>query len=233
MRLRSGVTKSVAGIAAAALMGGTLAGCNAQHPWGRCAVLGGATGAVIGGGGAAGVAYATGPEDDSRSNEAGAAAMIGVIVGTAVGAVIGHYMCDPHLAAAAPSAPAPPPPPPPPPPAPAKKEKMVLRGVHFDFDKSKIRSGDAAVLDEAATTLKANPGVTVDVNGYTDAIGSEKYNQKLSERRAASVVSYLVKAGVPESQLTPRGFGKTNFVATNDTAEGRAQNRRVELVPTK
>ena len=116
---------------------------------------------------------------------------------------------------------------------PPVKEKMVLRGVHFDFDKSKIRSGDAAVLDEAATTLKGNPGVTVDVNGYTDAIGSEKYNQKLSERRAASVVSYLVKAGVPESQLTPRGFGKTNFVATNDTAEGRAQNRRVELVPTK
>jgi OmpA-OmpF porin, OOP family len=87
-------------------------------------------------------------------------------------------------------------------------------------------------LDEAAATLKANPGVTVNVNGYTDAIGSEKYNLRLSERRAAAVVSYLVKAGVPESQLQPHGYGKTDFVATNDTAEGRAQNRRVELVPT-
>jgi OOP family OmpA-OmpF porin len=110
---------------------------------------------------------------------------------------------------------------------------MVLRGVHFDFNKSNIRSGDAAVLDEAAATLKANPGVTVNVNGYCDAIGSVNYNQKLSERRAAAVVSYLVKAGVPESQLEAHGYGKTDFVATNDTAEGRAQNRRVELVPTK
>jgi OOP family OmpA-OmpF porin len=214
-------------------MGGALAGCNPQHPWGRCAVIGGATGAAIGGGGAAGVAYATGPENDSngRGNEAGAAAMIGVVVGTAVGAIIGHYMCDPHLTPPAPSPPAPVAKAPPPPPPPAK-EKMVLRGVHFDFNKSNIRSGDAAVLDEAAATLKANPGVSVNVNGYCDAIGSVKYNQKLSERRAAAVVSYLVKAGVPESQLTPHGYGKTDFVATNDTAEGRAQNRRVELVPT-
>jgi OOP family OmpA-OmpF porin len=125
-----------------------------------------------------------------------------------------------------PVAKAPPPPPPPPP-----KEKLVLRGVHFDFNKSKIRPGDAAVLDEAAAALKANPGVTVDVNGYCDAIGSMKYNQRLSERRAESVVKYLVKAGIPDSQLVPHGYGKTNFVATNDTAEGRAQNRRVELIP--
>jgi OmpA-OmpF porin, OOP family len=131
--------------------------------------------------------------------------------------------------------PAPPPvaaaPPPPPPPPPPPKEKLVLRGVHFDFNKSNIRRGDAAVLDEAAAALKANPGVTVNVNGYCDAIGSVKYNQRLSERRAASVVRYLVKAGIPENQLVPHGYGKTDFVATNDTAEGRAQNRRVELIP--
>ena len=60
----------------------------------------------------------------------------------------------------------------------------MLRGVHFDFNKSKIRPGDAAVLDEAATTLKANPNVTINVNGYCDAIGSEEYNLKLSDRRA-------------------------------------------------
>jgi OOP family OmpA-OmpF porin len=103
--------------------------------------------------------------------------------------------------------------------------------VQFDFNKSNIRSGDAAVLDEAASALKANPGVTVNVNGYCDAVGSVKYNQKLSERRAESVVKYLVKAGIPEDRLVPHGYGKTDFVATNDTAEGRAQNRRVELIP--
>ena len=109
----------------------------------------------------------------------------------------------------------------------------MLRGVHFDFNKSKIRPGDAAVLDEAAATLKANLNVTVNVNGYCDAIGSEGYNLKLSQRRANAVSNYLEKHGTPASQLVPRGFGKTNFVAPNDTDEGRAQNRRVELNPAQ
>ena len=107
----------------------------------------------------------------------------------------------------------------------------MLRGVHFDFNKSKIRPGDAAVLDEAVTTLKANRNVTINVNGYCDAIGGEEYNLKLSDRRADAVEDYLEKAGIPSSQLIPHGYGKTNFVATNATADGRAQNRRVELVP--
>jgi len=107
----------------------------------------------------------------------------------------------------------------------------VLRGVHFDFDKYNIRPGDAAVLDEAATTLRANPNVTVQVNGYTDAIGSVEYNLRLSQRRADAVRNYLEQQGVSHSGLITQGFGKTNFVATNDTPEGRAQNRRVELVP--
>ena len=109
----------------------------------------------------------------------------------------------------------------------------MLRGVHFDFNKYNIRPGDAAILDEVATTLKSTPNVTVNVNGYCDAIGSEEYNLKLSDRRADAVVDYLVKAGIPSSQLIPHGYGKTNFVATNDTPEGRAQNRRVELVPNE
>ena len=107
----------------------------------------------------------------------------------------------------------------------------MLRGVHFDFNKAKIRAGDAAVLDEAATTLKSHPNTAVNVNGYCDAIGGEEYNLKLSDRRADAVVDYLVKEGIPSSQLIPHGYGKTDFVAPNDTAEGRAQNRRVELVP--
>ena len=123
------------------------------------------------------------------------------------------------------------PPPPPPPPPPPVVQKMVLRGVHFAFNRAKIRSEDRPVLDEAAETLKANPNAKIDVNGYCDAIGGMRYNQKLSERRANAVASYLEDKGIPSSQLMPQGFGKTHFVAPNDTAEGRAQNRRVELVP--
>jgi outer membrane protein OmpA-like peptidoglycan-associated protein len=125
----------------------------------------------------------------------------------------------------------PPPPPPPPPPAPPPTAKIILRGVHFAFNKYNIRPADAGVLDEAAATLKENPNVKVDVNGYTDSIGGARYNLRLSERRARAVVDYLEKDGVSADRLTPHGYGKTGFVATNSTAEGRAQNRRVELVP--
>jgi OOP family OmpA-OmpF porin len=107
----------------------------------------------------------------------------------------------------------------------------VLRGVHFDFNKYNIRPGDAAVLDEAASTLKAHPDVNVDVNGYCDAIGSDAYNLTLSQKRADAVVNYLGQQGIAQSRLIPHGYGKTDFVASNDTEEGRAQNRRVELVP--
>ncbi len=103
--------------------------------------------------------------------------------------------------------------------------------MHFDFNKSNIRPGDAAVLDEAAATLQSNADVKVDVNGYCDAIGGEEYNLKLSDRRANAVASYLEGKGISADRLIPHGYGKTDFVAPNDTAEGRAQNRRVELVP--
>ncbi len=109
----------------------------------------------------------------------------------------------------------------------------MLRGVHFDFNKAKIRPGDAAILDDAVEILKAHPDVNIDVNGYCDAIGGVEYNLKLSQRRAAAVATYLEDHGIALlSRLIPQGFGKTDFVASNDTDEGRAQNRRVELVPT-
>ncbi len=109
----------------------------------------------------------------------------------------------------------------------------MLRGVHFDFNKYNIRPGDAAVLDEAAGTLQSNPDVSVNVNGYCDAIGGDEYNVKLSQRRADAVSNYLQEKGIAASRLMTHGYGKTDFVATNDTAEGRAQNRRVELVPNE
>lgn len=119
--------------------------------------------------------------------------------------------------------------PPPPPPAPPVKRKIVLRGVNFDFDKSNIRADARPILDEAIRVLRDEPQIRVSVEGYTDSIGSDAYNQRLSERRAQSVVNYLVQGGIARSRLDPIGFGENDPVASNDTEEGRAQNRRVEL----
>ena len=205
-----------------------LSGCAQQRELGWCTVYGATAGALIGTGAGFGVGEASEGKDGSRSRII-AGSVAGAGIGAVIGGVAGHYYCDPIVQP--PPPPLPPPPPPPPLLPPPVKEKLVLRGVHFDFNKSNIRPGDAAVLDEAASTLKVNPGVDIDVNGYCDAIGGEEYNARLSDRRANSVVDYLVKDGIAESRLHPHGYGKTNFVATNDTAEGRAQNRRVELAP--
>jgi outer membrane protein OmpA-like peptidoglycan-associated protein len=225
--------------AAAAVVLLMVSGCaNMQQPrrWDGCAIggaiLGGAAGAGIG----LGIANAVGRSGDNVFNEErGTAMWASGIGGAVIGTLLGHYLCDPLIQPPPPPPPPPPPlpPPPPPPPPPLVRQKLVLRGVHFDFNKSRIRPGDAAVLDEAASTLKANPNVTINVNGYCDAIGGEEYNLRLSDRRSDAVVDYLVNAGIPSSRLIPHGYGKTDFVATNDTAEGRAQNRRVELVPNQ
>jgi outer membrane protein OmpA-like peptidoglycan-associated protein len=133
-------------------------------------------------------------------------------------------------------APPPPPPPPapvaapPPPPAPPGKKKIVLRGVNFDFDKYNIRSDAVPILEQACSILKQESTINVVAQGYTDSIGTEAYNQKLSERRANAVRDWLVKCGIPTSRLSSKGFGESNPVASNATPEGRAQNRRTELV---
>jgi outer membrane protein OmpA-like peptidoglycan-associated protein len=129
-------------------------------------------------------------------------------------------------------APSPPPPPPPPPPAPAPKviDRMTLE-VNFDFDKSNIRKEDKAKLQEAVDFVKKYPGAKVRLEGHTDSIGTEQYNQALSERRAESVKNYLVKGGAAEdSNITTIGYGETKPVADNNTKEGRAKNRRVEIL---
>lgn len=121
------------------------------------------------------------------------------------------------------------PPPPPPPPAPPTKRRIVLRALHFDFDKATIRSDARPVLDEAVRTLKEEPGIIVIAEGHTDSVGSEQYNQRLSLRRAEAVKDYLVRNGIDASRIRVEGRGESNPVASNATAEGRAQNRRVEL----
>ena len=104
-----------------------------------------------------------------------------------------------------------------------------LKGVYFDSDKAVIK--DTKVLDEATAILKANPKLTGEVRGYTDSTASAEYNQKLSEARAKAVRDYFVKQGIAPERIRAKGFGETNPVASNDTVEGRAQNRRVELHP--
>jgi OOP family OmpA-OmpF porin len=157
-------------------------------------------------------------------------ALIGAASGAVLCGVLGHVFLDP---ASEEVALAPPPPMPEPTPAPPVRQRIVLRGVNFDFNSSTIGPESRPVLDEAATLLKANPGVQVVVKGFTDSIGSAEYNQALSLRRAEAVYRYLVNQGVDPERLTVEGFGKTNPVASNDTEAGRAQNRRVELHPVQ
>ena len=203
-----------------------------QQPreWDGCALGGALAGALVGGISSYFIAANTGSGTD-RSDVKAVYVPIFTIIGGGLGAVAGHYICDPII-------PPPPPapvvaeaPPPPPPPPPAPQERIVLRGVHFDFNKSRIRPDAMPILDEAAEILGKHPDVTVDVNGYCDIIGGYAYNMRLSDRRAASVAHYLESKGIAASRLVTHGYGKTHFVATNRTAEGRAQNRRVELVP--
>ncbi len=123
-----------------------------------------------------------------------------------------------------------PPPPPPPAPEPAPvEEKIVLNGIRFDFDKSVIKPEFVPVLDEAVEILKKHADKKVEIQGHTDSIGTDAYNEKLGMRRATAVKNYLVDKGVNGDNLTTVSFGESNPVADNGTKEGRAMNRRVEF----
>jgi OOP family OmpA-OmpF porin len=200
-----------------------MTGCSniRDRQWGTCAVAGGVVGAVVGG--VTGGTLANNLNDDPSDSERGAAIGGGIVGGAALGALLGHVLCDPI--------PEPPPPPPPaqaPPPPPAKK-MVELHGPQFDFNKSALKPEGKKLVDTAVQTMKDEPSLKVSVEGHTDSIGSDAYNQKLSERRAMTVKDYMVTQGVSSSRITTRGFGKSKPVADNKTAEGRAQNRRVEI----
>ena len=110
------------------------------------------------------------------------------------------------------------------------KDKMKdLSSALFAFDKFDISPKAQTILNDVATWLKKNPQMKCELSGHTDGKGSVAYNQKLSEQRAQAVYDYLVKAGVSSDNLTWKGYGKSEPIATNDTAEGRQLNRRVEL----
>ncbi len=107
---------------------------------------------------------------------------------------------------------------------------IELQGVYFDTDKATLKPESIAILDAAVATMGEHGSIVVEVAGHTDSTASEAYNQKLSERRAKVVYNYLVDKGVSADRMTWRGYGENSPIATNDTAEGRAKNRRTELV---
>ena len=102
--------------------------------------------------------------------------------------------------------------------------------VLFDFNSANLKPGAREKLARVAGILQAYPGLQMAIEGHTDSVGSDEYNQGLSERRAVSVRTYLVQNGIPESTVTALGFGESQPVATNASSTGRQQNRRVELV---
>lgn len=109
-------------------------------------------------------------------------------------------------------------------------DKVInLKGVTFEFDKTRLRPDAQTILDWATGILKKYPDMNVEVAGHTDSKGSDSYNEKLSEGRAQAVKQYFVEHGVPSSQLTVKGYGEKDPIADNTTDAGRELNRRVEL----
>jgi OOP family OmpA-OmpF porin len=104
-----------------------------------------------------------------------------------------------------------------------------LEGANFATGSSKLLSGASAKLDEVVQAAKDHPEISFEVSGYTDNVGNARANVRLSQARADAVKAYLVGKGVAARRIDTRGFGEQDPVADNKTAEGRAQNRRVEI----
>jgi outer membrane protein OmpA-like peptidoglycan-associated protein len=197
-----------------ALMGLIASGCKSMNKTQKGAVIGaaggGAIGAVIG----------------KAAGNTAMGAIIGAAVGGATGAVIGHKM-DKQ----------------------AEEMKKVLgdaevrrvgegividfkEKILFGFDRSDLGANAATNLDKLINVLNKYPDTDIKILGHTDNKGTDAYNQGLSERRAASVSSYLKDHGISSSRVSTKGMGENDPIASNDTEEGRSQNRRVEFVIT-
>jgi OOP family OmpA-OmpF porin len=106
---------------------------------------------------------------------------------------------------------------------------LVLQGVNFETGRSRLTVASFTVLDQVAASLVANPEINIEIAGYTDATGSAQVNTRLSAGRALAVRAYLARQGVGTERMQARGYGPANPLGPNETAAGRAQNRRVEL----
>ncbi|NPA80702.1 MAG: OmpA family protein [Thermotogae bacterium] len=110
-----------------------------------------------------------------------------------------------------------------------KGESFVLRNIFFDFDSAELKPESKLELERLVKLLKRNPQLKIVIEGHTDIVGSEEYNQKLSERRAEAVARYLISRGIDPKRIKTVGYGSKRPIASNDTPEGRAKNRRVEI----
>jgi outer membrane protein OmpA-like peptidoglycan-associated protein len=111
-----------------------------------------------------------------------------------------------------------------------RRTEIVFEDVHFDFDRFNLRPDALKILDDAVAKLQANPDIQVTVEGHCDSIGSQQYNLALGERRASSARDYLISRGIAASRLRTVTYGEDRPIADNNTAQGRAQNRRAHLV---
>ena len=110
-----------------------------------------------------------------------------------------------------------------------KGETFVIKNIYFDFDKTTLTPESNVELDKQAEFLRENPDINILITGHTDSKGSDSYNMKLSEGRAIAVMNALIERGIAPERLKAEGRGETQPVATNDTEEGRAENRRIEI----
>lgn len=204
-----------------------LAGCSTVNPYtGEKQTSNATKGAIIGGLAGAAVGLATGKDAKSRRQYA----TVGLGAGAATGAGVGYYM-DVQEA--------------------KLREQLQSTGVQvirdgdniilsmpgnitFASDSTALSTQAKEALSSVSLVLKEYKKTSIVVAGYTDSTGQASYNQLLSQQRAQSVANELLNSKVENSRLHIQGFGATNFIASNDTTEGRAQNRRVELtlVPT-
>lgn len=202
----------------AMLAGTLLTGCNTvknANNTQKGAAAGAAAGAVLGG--------VLGNNVGSKNNSALGAVLGGVIGGTA-GAVIGKNMDKQaqEIETALPGATVE---------RVGEGIKVILNEntVNFGFDSAELTSTAKSNLDKIVKVFKENPRTHIFIYGYTDSVGKDEYNMKLSRTRANSVKAYLVSKGIGTRRITAQGMGEADPIATNDTDAGRAQNRRVEF----
>jgi outer membrane protein OmpA-like peptidoglycan-associated protein len=118
---------------------------------------------------------------------------------------------------------------------PKVNETFVVENVYYDFDKANLKPESFPALDEIVRMLNTYPAMEIELSAHTDSKGTTKYNQRLSEARATSVVAYLVSKGIDPSRLKAKGYGETMPIAPNkndngsDNPEGREKNRRTEF----
>jgi outer membrane protein OmpA-like peptidoglycan-associated protein len=205
------IQKTLTSIAAVAII---LAGCKSMNKTQKGAIIGtaggGAVGAVIG----------------KAAGNTALGAIIGATVGGVTGAVIGHKM-DKQAKEIENKVPG------------AKVERVgegivveFSEKILFGFNQSNLSANASSNLDKLTTILKEYPDTDIEIQGHTDSKGTDEYNMTLSEKRAGSVATYLRAKGISSSRIRTKGYGETAPVASNDTEDGRAQNRRVNFLIT-